>query len=282
MSPARKKNMKLLQGVTFGAQADYQTWIFAVAGLSLMFVAAHSLVTVVEEHVEELRVEERRVEERPMPNFASISDVQARKTTFFRHLAPYVEEANSRVLQDRASILKLEQYFDSHGGLSSGRLEELNAFLEEYGLDRVDAARKDLFHRLLMRADTIPASLALAQAALESGWGTSRFARQGNNLFGIWCYEPGCGLVPKRRPPGRSYEVAAYPNPADSFSAYFRNLNSSVHYQDLREIRYQHRVKGAEPTGYDLAEGLVRYSQERWTYVDKVRNLIVQNRLERI
>lgn len=282
MCPARRNNLNLLRGVTIEGRADYQTWMFAAAGLSLILIAAYSLFNVVEEQIEERRIEERRVEveARPVPNFASISDIGERKAAFFGYFRPFVDDANRAILEDRTEVLKLQQSFERNGRLSGRRLEALNALLVAYDLDPVTAVEAATFHRLLRRADTVPTALALAQAAIESGWGTSRFARQGNNLFGMWCYKPGCGIVPKRRPPGRIYEVAAYPTPADSFKAYLRNLNTNDSYADFREIRYQHRVVGAEPSAYELAAGLTRYSQERWAYVDKVQNMIRQHSLE--
>lgn len=277
MSPIRKPNLSLLRGIKSGEDSDYQTWVFAAAALSLLLIAAYSLVTVVEES----RREQRIVEDVLMPAFSSIPDVQARKEAFFRFLTPYVEEANTQVLEDRTVILKLQTYYERNGELSDDRLVELNLLLELYDIDPVAKASSSTFQELLRRADTIPASLALAQAAIESAWGTSRFAREGNNLFGIWCYQPGCGMVPRRRPAGKTYEVAAYSSPRESFLAYMRNLNTNDSYSDLREIRFQYRVNGVEPSGYDLAAGLTQYSQERWTYVEKVRSLISYNRLER-
>lgn len=264
-----------LRGVTFGGKADYQTWMFAAAGLSLLLIAAYSLFNVVEEAIVEYQIEHR-----PTPEFASIADVQARKEAFFEYFLPYVEEANTEVLEDRAEVIRLQQSFERYGSLSGGRLGRLNDLLEEYGLEAVDAPSWREFETLLERVDTVPASLALAQAAIESAWGTSRFAIEGNNLFGMWCYKPGCGIVPRRRPAGRTYEVAAYDTAEDSFRAYLRNLNTNASYEDLREIRFAHRSNGVEPSGYDLAAGLVRYSQERWTYVEKVRGVILKSGLE--
>lgn len=261
--------------------ADYQSWMFAGAGISLMIIAAYSFFVVVEEVIEEQRIEDRRAEEIHLPAFASITNVKERKTAFFDFLRPFVDEANREILKDRAEILQLQQYFERNGKLNGRRIEKLNTYLEQYDFEAVadSVAERDI-RDLLNRADTIPASLVLAQAAIESGWGTSRFAREGNNLFGMWCYEPGCGIVPRRRPAGRTYEVAAYNSPRESFEAYLGNLNTNSSYAALREIRYSHRSNGVEPSGSDLAAGLVKYSQERWEYVDKVRGMISSNRLE--
>ncbi|MBD5782355.1 glucosaminidase domain-containing protein [Pelagicoccus sp. NFK12] len=275
MSPIRKPNMSFLQGVDLAKKSDYQTWMFAAAGLSLLFIAVYSVFSVVE-----TIIEEERYEEVHLPNFAAITSTKERKQAFFDFLEPFVVEANGDILEERAEVLKLQAYFERNQRLSGSRLESFNQLRESYKLDPVDSASAQSFRELLNRVDTIPVSLALAQAAIESGWGTSRFARQGNNLFGMWCYEPGCGLVPKRRSPGKTHEVTVYRSPRESFLAYLRNLNTGPAYGALRDIRASHRENGVEPSGRDLAPGLVRYSQERWTYVDKVRGMIAANRLD--
>lgn len=276
MSPKRTPNLSLLQGVSLSRQGDYQTWMFITAGVSLLLIAVYSVFNVVEEIIEE----EILIEEISLPNFATISSVPERKHAFFSFLEPFVAQANNEILEERAEILKLRQYFERSSKLGGSRLERFNEIREAYKLDPVEVASMRDFDVLLERVDTIPESLALAQAAVESGWGTSRFARQGNNLFGMWCYDPGCGIVPKRRPAGRTYEVAAYDNPYQSFLAYIRNLNTNASYEDLREIRSRFRENGIEPSGSELAAGLVRYSQERWEYVSKIRRMISANRLE--
>ncbi|MDQ8199271.1 glucosaminidase domain-containing protein [Pelagicoccus enzymogenes] len=275
MSPIRKPNMSFLQGVDLAKKSDYQTWMFAAAGLSLLFIAVYSVFSVVE-----TIIEEERYEEVHLPNFAAITSTKERKQAFFDFLEPFVVEANGDILEERAEVLKLQAYFERNQRLNGSRLESFNQLRESYKLDPVDSASAQSFRELLNRVDTIPVSLALAQAAIESGWGTSRFARQGNNLFGMWCYEPGCGLVPKRRSPGKTHEVTVYRSPRESFLAYLRNLNTGPAYGALRDIRASHRENGVEPSGRDLAPGLVRYSQERWTYVDKVRGMIAANRLD--
>lgn len=280
MSPIRKKNVMTLSGVSLGGKSDYQVWMFAAAGFCLLLIAAHSLVSVVTEVAEAPVPKQIQIEELPSPKPASISDAQGRKEAFFNYFLPYIESANGEALRDRADALRLQQHFHRYGELNGSRLARLNDLRERYALEPVAVASDWAFDTLLARADTVPASLALSQAAIESAWGTSRFAQEGNNLFGMWCYKPGCGIVPRKRPAGRTYEVAAYQSPEESFRAYLRNLNTNASYEDLREIRFAHRSNGIEPSGYELAAGLVRYSQERWVYVEKVRSVIVRSGLE--
>lgn len=216
-----------------------------------------------------------------MPNFAAIEDVNARKETFFEFLLPFIEASNESVLRDRARLEGISARVEDGGSISARDRRWLETVAEAYALEIDGRPDGQILRHLLMRVDIVPADLALAQAALESGWGTSRFAREGNNLFGMWCYQPGCGIVPRNRPAGATHEVARYASPRGSFEAYIRNLNTNRAYLAMRQIRRQLRENDREITGHALAEGLVLYSQEREDYVRKVRAMIRANQLER-
>ena len=109
---------------------------------------------------------------------------------------------------------------------------------------------------MLKRVDITPLLLVLAQSANESNWGQSRFARQGNNMFGQWCFRKGCGLVPNRRESGKQHEVAAFETVNASVRSYLNNINSSRAYGRLRDLRQRARRRGERPTAEDLAAGL--------------------------
>ncbi|WP_082780809.1 glucosaminidase domain-containing protein [Cephaloticoccus primus] len=135
--------------------------------------------------------------------------------------------------------------------------------------------------QLLLRVDTLPPSLVLAQAAIESAWGTSRFARQGNNLFGLRSYD-GRGLVPRRRAAGARFRVAIYASPRDSVRAYFQTLNTQPAYHRLWALRAEARRSGQPLSGLRLADGLSAYSERGEAYVRQVKALIRDNPLDRI
>lgn len=217
---------------------------------------------------------------RGLPDFSKIDDTKERKEAFFSFLGPYIEEANAGILASRKRLQAARDH------LGTGRLNRREsrwvrhlASRYELELDADADITRDLLDGLLLRVDIIPPSMALAQAALESGWGTSRFAQQGNNLFGIWCYEPGCGIVPRRRPAGASHEVKAYRSPRQSFEDYISNLNTNRAYESLWRLRADARGDGTKLTGVYLADGLYRYSREGWTYVGKVQRMIRSNKL---
>ena len=128
---------------------------------------------------------------------------------------------------------------------------------------------------LLKKVNIIPPSLALAQAANESAWGTSRFAQKANNLFGEWCFSEGCGLVPLSRPDGETYEVEKFDELKGSVASYIHNLNSHPAYKKLRDIRDNVGVDG-----YKMAEGLEAYSARGEKYVEELQSMIEYNGLQ--
>jgi Bax protein len=171
--------------------------------------------------------------------------------------------------------------------LAGTAIEPLNNadqnFIEElagyYKVD-IDQPNKAVFNKLLLRVDEVPASLALAQAAMESAWGTSRFAVQANNLFGQWCYQEGCGLVPLRRNPGSKHEVAKFESVSDAIRSYLRNINTHRAYSGLREHRSGLLNQGNRVSGHLLAGNLIEYSELREAYVHEIQAIIRINKLD--
>jgi Bax protein len=212
----------------------------------------------------------------PLPDFQSIEDAQARKRAFFSYLIPLVETENARIAREREKLLELAADLEDSskpGWLQERQLQRLG---QTYEVDSNDT--ETLLDTLLRRVDTVPVNLVLVQAAIESGWGRSRYASRGNNLFGQWCYESGCGFVPKRRAPGAFHEVARFDSPADSVASYMRNLNTHPAYAPLRKIRSGVRRRDERPSAMELADGLLLYSERRGEYVSEVKSMIRANR----
>jgi Bax protein len=130
--------------------------------------------------------------------------------------------------------------------------------------------------------DEIPPSLVLAQAANESAWGTSSFARNQLNLFGIWCYTENCGVIPRHRAEGATHQVAAFESVQACIDYYLLNLNSHPAYQELRDLRAGLRKQQAILKGVALAPGLMRYSERGQLYVDELIEMIKYNKLDRL
>ena len=210
-----------------------------------------------------------------LPDFSRYEAGAERKEAFFAYLRPVVASVNSGIAEDRERLLKIA------GKASPGFLERrwLQSQAKRYEL-ATDLGLDQTIEALEERMDTIPESLALAQAAMESGWGTSRFARDGNNLFGEWCFRPGCGLVPAQRAEGRNHEVRRFRSPLASIESYVLNINSHNAYRELRQLRADARDAGRQASGYELAAGLFRYSEKGAVYVDDIRAVIAGNDLE--
>ena len=199
------------------------------------------------------------------------------KAEFIERLAAIVAQENQAVLRERKWLLKLTEQTE----ISPSDEMRLRKVAKLYRVDDPDNIPKLLLRDLLLRVDTVPVSLAIAQAALESAWGRSRFAREGNNLFGIWCYESGCGLVPKRRNKGATHEVAAYPDVSGSVRDYIYSLHSHSAYAMLRELRSTERKNGNPLTASALTPGLTQYSEIGTKYVDRLESIVFSNDLER-
>ncbi len=214
-----------------------------------------------------------------LPDFTSFENVGEKKEAFFNFLLPIVERENGRILSSRKKLEEFTGRFLDGKRISRGKKKWLNRLAEQYDLPEQDSLSEEFFTQLLTRVDIIPASLALAQAANESGWGTSRFAVKGNNLFGIWCYTPGCGIVPRRRASGATHEVKKYKDISGCVEDYLRNLNKNRAYMELRSIRARERRSGNLPSGYRLASGLVRYSSRGQAYVEEIQSTIRINGL---
>lgn len=212
----------------------------------------------------------------PMPDFSTINDVREKKQAFFDYMLPLIQEANSRILAERALA---EKWLLEPDNLSTDEQQELQHLLEKYRITTdVLEQQQDL---LLRRVNAIPPSLVLAQAANESAWGTSRFAREGNNLFGQWCFSEGCGLIPEGRGDDARHEVRAFADPLQSIESYMRNLNSHPSYRQLRELRLQELEQQGYPSGITLSEGLQSYSQRGQDYIDEIQQMIEFNQLQR-
>ncbi len=212
-----------------------------------------------------------------LPDFSNYTDVKEKKAAFFGYMLPLVEARNLHIQGQRQQLLAVAGRAEDI--LSEQDRKTLADLAGVYRLATAQLSSAALIKELLIRVDTVPPSLALAQAAVESGWGTSRFAVQANNLFGQWCYEKGCGLVPSQRNSGANHEVAKFANVSDAVYSYTRNINTHRAYKDLRLSRAQLRADDATVTGHILAEGLLRYSERGEDYVEELQAVIRINKL---
>jgi len=215
--------------------------------------------------------------------------VPTKKALFYRLMLPLVMHANEMVMDRRAKLLQVREDLAGGAQLTATQLDQfrqaallLRAMTEEQAAE-LTADSPDLLtltDDMLYRLDVIPPGLALGQAAYESGYGTSRFAADGNALFGQWTYGGG-GMAPesKRQEKG-NYGVAAFDWPFDSVRGYFINLMSHPAYEDFRRLRAELRAAGEPLSSLRLADGLVRYSERGQEYVDSLKGMIRVNGLD--
>lgn len=201
-------------------------------------------------------------------DMAGLDDLKIaeKKRQFYATLRPIAEAENARILELRQKIIEARDSGDTPGWLEDTA--------DDYGVEWTG----EEWDLLLRRVNAVPITLTLAQAAKESGWGQSRFAQEGNNLFGEWCFVPGCGIVPANRPEGETYEVQSFTSVNLSLRSYLHNLNTHNAYRELRAMRAAATAEGRPPTGIDLAAGLERYSELGMEYVNRIRASIRRNR----
>lgn len=239
---------------------------FAVTKLAPTYESLDETVTVVEPVA-------------AFPDFASISDVDEKKQKFFDFLQGYVHQENELISELRLELLAYAEIVERGVPLSESERNRALDLASSYGVVTEEINDQALVSELLLKVDVIPTSLVLAQAANESAWGTSRFALEGNNIFGQWCFEEGCGIVPNRRIEGATHEVKVFSSIEDSIKGYFLNINSHHLYAGFREDRARLRKLGRSLNSLELVEGLGRYSQRGANYIDEVQTLIQQNQL---
>ncbi|GAB3032894.1 glucosaminidase domain-containing protein [Bowmanella dokdonensis] len=219
------------------------------------------------------------LDKEPVPDFAVYAAGNERKQAFFGYFQPLIEQRNREILALRQEILAMQA---RSSDLTRADRRLLTELADVYRIEDFNPASPASWDLLLRRVDIVPTSLALAQAANESAWGTSRFAREANNFYGQWCFAEGCGLVPKDRGEDMNHEVADFDSPRESVEAYIRNLNRHYAYQDLRRLRQQLRNSGQPITGLALSPGLTSYSERGEEYMQELRNMIRYNNLDKL
>lgn len=199
--------------------------------------------------------------------------VKVKKEVFFRLMTPLILLSNEKILKQRQFITNAE--------LTSSQLKTLALKYKVIKAEN-EVMTPELKKSLLMRVDILPPSLALAQAAEESGWGTSRFTREGNAYFGQWDFS-GKGMAPKeQRKELGNYGLARFDSPLASVEGYMFNINTSFAYEKLRQVRAELRAQQQPITGPALAKTLDKYSERGQAYIDGLLSMISYNKLTQV
>lgn len=213
-----------------------------------------------------------------VPDFSIYTDVREKKEAFFSFLAPLVQVENSIIELERRYVLFIQDKIQKGESLTPKQRKQFQTIAQRYQVDLDRNNMAGTFTVLLRRIDVVPVTLVLVQAANESGWGTSRFAREGLNFFGQWCFSKGCGLVPDARVEGMTHEVRKFASVNASVRSYLRNINTHPAYFELRRLREAQRASNKELRALDLTPGLLSYSERGEDYVNELNFMIRVNR----
>ena len=198
-----------------------------------------------------------------------IEDTRKRKELFIQIVLPLILKENNNIRLDRKTLFTIINK-NNNSDLEKKWLEKK---YKQYGIQSNDLSE------LKIRMDEVPVSLAIAQAAKETGWGTSRFAQEGNALFGQWTWS-GEGLKPKDADVDEGHKVMKFNVLQASVRAYKRNLNTHSTYKDFRKARAELRDTGKPLDGLMLSEHLDKYAETGLQYVAVLKKIIIQNKLK--
>jgi Bax protein len=146
-----------------------------------------------------------------VPDFAAYARVAEKKQAFFDFVRPSIQIENSLILAERQALLAIKASVAAEARYADFEVEQIRQLAEKYRVPNREAlSDNEVLTNLLSRVDVVPEGLALAQAANESAWGTSRFARDYRNFFGLWCFTEGCGVKPRQASAESTHQVAAF------------------------------------------------------------------------
>ena len=210
-------------------------------------------------------------------DFDQLQDVRLKKKLFYLITLPIIHESNRLILEDREMVINIEKKF-LRADLNENEKNEVIRLSKKYKLDYSTIDLK-LFRDLKQRINIIPISLALAQAIVESGWGQSRFALEGNALYGQWTTNEQKGIIPEDRDEDKTHAVRKFDNLKQSIQAYMHNINTHRAYYSFRVVRrIAERVQYTDPISAKV-KFLAAYAEIGQKYVDKLELIIESNKL---
>jgi len=199
------------------------------------------------------------------------------KKDFVKTLLPLISYENQNIILERSKLENIRDFLNHNNTLSKSDMKFLNKISKKYRIKTNDKHKYDLVNELLDRVDVIPNSIVLAQAANESGWGTSRFAIEFNAIFGEYTYDFSNGVIPLLREEGEKHLVKSFDSVNKSVQSYFNNLNSHYAYKDFREVRKIMREKNNFSNLKLLVEELDSYAADI-NYIKTINSIIDANK----
>tara|TARA_B100001248_G_C27379674_1_gene456247 strand:- start:607 stop:1566 length:960 start_codon:yes stop_codon:yes gene_type:complete len=202
--------------------------------------------------------------------------LDSNKKDFVKTVLPIIINENQNILMTRSFVKNLKNKLETFRTLENKEIRTLNDIAKNYNIKYLKKHKLDLVNEILFNVDVIPNSIVLAQAAIESGWGSSRFAREHNALFGEYTYDTEKGVIPLNRDSGKTHLIKSFNSLDSSVKSYFNNINSHYAYREFRDIRKIMRDKNNFSNVNLLVEKLETYAADS-NYVNTIRSVIEKN-----
>ncbi|AIT10270.1 BAX protein [Candidatus Francisella endociliophora] len=207
------------------------------------------------------------------PDFSSIEDFKAKKKAFIKYMLENIKQANKEICLQKKQMAQLEKVLDKGKRLNKRQIKKLNVYLQYYKVESSHTTHDEI-ELLKLKAGMVPTSFVLAQAILESGWGTSRFAKNYNNYFGLHCAYKGCGVKAKNA----DVYLETFSDAAESVLGYYRRLNTGSSFKEFRITRAE--VDNNKKSKKRLLDTLENYSElQDGEYKNRLISVIKHNNL---
>jgi len=208
-----------------------------------------------------------------------VSYLKDNKKKFVRTVLPLIINENQKILSVRNNLLLLKNKLSSNYSLNKSELQILKKLSKNHKIKFNNSHKLDVINNLLKKVDIIPNSIVLAQAAIESGWGSSRFAQDFNALFGEYTYDSNKGVIPLERENGENHLIKAFNSYNSSVQSYFNNINSHYAYEQFRELRKVMRERNNFSNVTLLVDKLDTYAEDE-NYIQTIMSVIKNNNFE--
>ncbi len=205
--------------------------------------------------------------------------LEPNKKQFIKMVLPIIISENQSIITNRNFLIDLRKKLKTYKTLNNNEITKLNKIANRFNIKYSNKHKLDLIEEILSNVDIIPNSIALAQAAIESGWGKSRFAKEYNALFGEYTYDQNKGVVPLKREDGDTHLIKSFTSYDNSVSSYFKNINSHHAYKEFRELRNVMRIKNNFTNVNLLVSKLNSYAEDN-NYINNLNLVIEKNNFE--
>ena len=214
----------------------------------------------------------------PQNTLPLIKNAKTKKEKFIFAILPLIIQENNKIFADRNKLLEIKDSLIINKTLNKKRQKFIEKLAAKYNINTKNKHKIDIIDNLLESVDVIPNSIVIAQAANESGWGTSRFATDYNALFGEYTFDIKSGVVPIYRSEGDKYLIKFFSTVNESVESYFINLNTHAAYKDFRKKRKHLRKNNLDLDPINLAQHLTKYAKDK-NYVKTIKAIIKINQL---